>query len=268
MADVKLDEIGGTHIAAYVSARQSAGLQVSSINRELQVLRRILSVALEWGMIERASKVRMLAGERHRERVVSPEEEVRYLVAAPEPLASIAAVLVDSGLRPEECFRLQWENVWFAAGRFGAMFVPFGKTQAARRAVPLTSRGRALLDARWREAGQPKDGWVWPAPTRSGHVESSSLKKQHLKALRVSGVREFVLYSLRHTFLTRLGESGCDAWTLARIAGHSSVSISARYVHPSGDAVIAAMSRLGGHNFGHTAQASDANIETPKLLTH
>ncbi len=37
----------------------------------------------------------------------------------------------------------------------------------------------------------------------------------------------FVLYSLRHTFLTKLGESGCDAWTLARIAGHSSMAMSA-----------------------------------------
>lgn len=42
--------------------------------------------------------------------------------------------------------------------------------------------------------------------------------------------RPFVLYSLRHTFLTRLGESGCDAWTLARITGHSNVSMSSRYV--------------------------------------
>ena len=33
--------------------------------------------------------------------------------------------------------------------------------------------------------------------------------------------------------LTRLGESGCDVWTLARIAGHSNIRISQRYVHPS-----------------------------------
>ena len=65
-------------------------------------------------------------------------------------------------------------------------------------------------------------------------------------------VRPFVLYSLRHTFLTRLGESGCDVWTLARIAGHSSIGISSRYVHPSEDAVLAAMSRLGGHKIGHS----------------
>ena len=53
-----------------------------------------------------------------------------------------------------------------------------------------------------------------------------------------------MLYSLRHTFLTRLGASGCDVRTLARIAGHSSVAISARYVHPSEDAVLAAVEKL------------------------
>jgi integrase len=57
-------------------------------------------------------------------------------------------------------------------------------------------------------------------------------------------VRPFVVYTLRHTFLTRLGEAGCDAWTLARIAGHSSIAISARYVHPSNDAVMNVFSRM------------------------
>jgi Phage integrase family len=69
-------------------------------------------------------------------------------------------------------------------------------------------------------------------------------------------VRSFVLYSLRHTFLTRLGESGCDAWTLARIAGHSSVAISSRYVHLSEDAVFAAFSNLGGHNSGRSENSA------------
>jgi hypothetical protein len=58
----------------------------------------------------------------------------------------------------------------------------------------------------------------------------------------MAGLRPFEVYSIRHTFLTRLGESGCDVWTLARVAGHSNITISARYVHPSGDAVLRAMS--------------------------
>jgi len=100
---------------------------------------------------------------------------------------------------------------------------------------------------------------VWPSPTRSGHVEPSSLRKQHAKTLKGSKVRPFVLYSLRHTFLTRLGQSGCDVWTLARIAGHGSIGISARYVHPSEDAVLAAVERLGGHRIGHSQK------EAPQL---
>jgi hypothetical protein len=39
------------------------------------------------------------------------------------------------------------------------------------------------------------------------------------------------------------------AWTLARIAGHSSISISQRYVHPAEDAVLNALARLGWAKF-------------------
>jgi integrase len=173
-----------------------------------------------------------------------------YLASSSEILSAVAAVLLDTGLRPEECFRLRWESITWFNGRHGTLLVTHGKTAAARRVLPMTPRVRNILEIRWEGVGKPADGWVWSASTRSGHLEGSSLKKQHGKALRLSGVRPFVLYSLRHTFLTRLGESGCDAWTLARIAGHSSIAMSTRYVHPSEDAVLNAMSRLGGHKSG------------------
>ena len=180
------------------------------------------------------------------------------------PLASVATVLCDTGMRPEECYRLQWEYITWVNGRHGSLLVTHGKTAAARRSLPMTPRVRALLESRWEAQGKPAEGYVWSAPSKSGHIEPSSLKKQHAKALKVSKVRPFVLYSLRHTFLTRLGASGCNVWTLARIAGHSSIAISARYVHPSEDAVLTAMSRLPGHNSGHSeemqqkAQSSEA----------
>src|SRR6516165_8837235 len=268
LADCPLDGITGESVATYVAHRQSLGLQVSSINRELQVLRRALHLAAEWGVINTSPRIKMLSGERHRERIVATEEEARYLAVAHEPLVSIATVLIDTGMRPEECFRLRWESITWVNGRHGALLVTHGKTAAARRLLWMTPRVRAVFESGWNEANRPQEGWVWPAPTRSGHVESSSLKKQHVKALRESGVRLFVLYSLRHTFLTRLGESGCDAWTLARIAGHSSIGISARYVHPSEDAVLDAISRLGGHKIGHTDKPALSNGSDKSGLTH
>ena len=70
--------------------------------------------------------------------------------------------------------------------------------------------------------------WVFPAPTKAGHIDNSSTKKQHAKA--VPTMREtrayragvdaseirfwFVPYSLRHTAITRTAEDGLDAIAL------------------------------------------------------
>ena len=253
LRSISLDRLTSESVAIYVASRKKAGLAISSINAELRVLRRMLNLAREWDVLDRGPRVEMLPGEKRRERVVTPVEERKYLEKADDLLKSVAIVLIDTGLRPEECFRLSWEYVHWQTGEYGSVSVTHGKTEAARRAVPMTPRVRAILEFRHQSQSEPEEGWVWPARTKSSHIEPSSLKWQHRKALMLSKVRSFVLYSLRHTFLTRLGESGCDAWTLAKIAGHNSVAISQRYVHPSEMAVHDAMRRLTGHNTGHSA---------------
>jgi integrase len=277
LADSKLDEITSEALADFAAHRQGKGLQASTINSSLRVVRRVLRLAVDWGASESSPKIKFLAGERHRERVVTPQEEAKYLTVAPEPIASVAAVLCDTGLRPAECFRLRWEAITWMNGRNGTLLVRHGKTAAARRVLPMTPRVRGILEARWQSAGKPEEGWVWDAPTRSGHIESSSLKRQHARAFKTlaeeaaknneKAIRPFVLYNLRHTFLTRLGESGCDAWTLAWIAGHSNVSMSSRYVHPSEDAVLTAMAKLGGHKTGHTDDRVASSATTQPQLT-
>jgi integrase len=171
-------------------------------------------------------------------------------------LHDVSLVLFDTGMRPEECHCLRWENINWEGGRNGVLLITKGKTKAARRALPLSPRIRIALETRWKTAGKPDEGWVWPAETKDEHINHDSVKLQHKKALRLAKIRPFEVYSIRHTFLTRLGESGCDTWTLARIAGHSNISISQRYVHPSEDAVLNALSRLGRHNSGHSAEHS------------
>jgi integrase len=277
LADAPLDGITGELASDFAAYRLREGMQVATANNSLRVLRRILNLAVEWGVLATSPKIKVLPGERRRERVIAPEEEARYLGAAPEPLASIATVLTDTGMRPEECFRLRWEHVTWVNGRNGALLVTHGKTSAARRVIPMTPRVRLVLESRWDGAGKPEDGWVWPTATRSGHVEPSSLRKQHSGTFRRIAeeatknnqrpVRPFVLYSFRHSFLTRLGQPGCDTWTLARIAGHSSIGISARYVHPSEDAVLQAISRLGGHKFGHN-ENQPAQLPVAKETTN
>lgn len=207
----------------------------------------------------------MLPGERRRERVLSGAEEERYLAEAAPLLRDVTTILIDCGLRPEECSRLKWENV-----RDGCIEIEYGKTDNARRRVPLSQRVTALLTMRSTDATSE---WVFPAPTRSGHIEPGSLKRQHWLACegkqnrlenerrahgqpKKSNVEPFVLYALRHTCLTRWAPH-MDPFILARLAGHRDMSTTKRYVHPQEQNTRAAIERarsaLGGHKNGHSS---------------
>jgi integrase len=261
LSGLRLDEITSETIAGYAAGRQAdrshkvriRTVAISSINRELRVIRRVLHLAVEWGELEKCPSVQMISGEKRRERVIGDEELERYLTCASPLLADLATILHDTGLRPDEAHRLGWEDITFVNGRHGNLRVRYGKTVAARRQLPLTPRVRALLAARWDNAGHPEEGWVFPAPTKSGHIDHSSVKKQHRTALKLSGVRSFVLYSLRHTFATRVAPH-VDAWTLCKIMGWASLSVAMTYIHTPEDRVLDAFSALEGrHNTGHSA---------------
>jgi Phage integrase, N-terminal SAM-like domain len=84
LANTALDAITAELIGGFIAKRRAAGYQVSSINRVLQVLRRMLKLAEEWGKVPKAAKVSLQPGERRRERVLSSDEEMRYMKAASE----------------------------------------------------------------------------------------------------------------------------------------------------------------------------------------
>ena len=95
-------------------------------------------------------------------------------------------------------------------------------------------------------------------PTAGGHVfhrtdgspwPNSHLGQQHSRVRALLKMpSDFVLHSLRHTFGTRLGEPGADAFTIMRLMGHSTVTVSQRYVHPSPEALELAYERLTAMN--------------------
>jgi integrase len=70
-------------------------------------------------------------------------------------------------------------------------------------------------------------------PGRKGKpILVTSLDHQHANVRELLKMPEdFVVHSLRRTMLTRLGLLGVDAFTM-KIVGHSSITISQRYVHP------------------------------------
>src|ERR1035437_7610926 len=144
-------------------------------------------------------------------------------------------IILEEGFRPGEVFALQWPHVSFEQM---AIAIVSGKSKAARRILPMTPRVHGLLLSRYESAGKPAAGFVFPSASKSGHLEQDTTKDHHAKALEDSKVTAFVPYVLRHTALTRLGErAGGDIFVLARIAGHSTISVTQRYIHPQADAI-------------------------------
>jgi integrase len=148
---------------------------------------------------------------------LTPAEEAVYLKYAAPLLHDVAVILLDCGLRPEECFRLEWSSV-----RDGVIEIQYGKTDNARRRIPMSQRVAAVLEMR---NTVNESRWVFPAPTKSGHMEPSTIKKPHAKACKGGSkddektgekrydVQRFPLYTLRHTCLTRWAPH-MDPWTL------------------------------------------------------
>jgi integrase len=156
-------------------------------------------------------------------------------------LRDVATILIDCGLRPEECFRLKRANI-----RDGLLEFHYGKTDNARRRIPLPNRVAAILDMR---STASESDWVFPAPTISGHIEPSSLKKPHAKACTRAKIEQFPLYTFRHTYLTRWAPK-MDPWSLAYLAGHRDMAITKRYIHPQTETLREAMESTNGAQGG------------------
>lgn len=257
-AKLALDQITEEHIEAFAARRHNGGtLAVNTVNSTLRMLKRVFRMAIKFKLIKASPLIEKLRGEKHRDYVVPKLDQAKYLAAAPELLCEVATILFDTGMRPTELYSLAWENInWEGTkkAKFGTLFIAQGKSAAARRTLPMTPKVRTVLETRWESAGKPIDGFVFPADTECGRITKSSLAKQEGRTFKVMAafakahiqhpVKRFVLYSIRHTFLTRLGASGCPVHTLMRIAGHSSIAMSQRYVHPEHAAVLDAMEQL------------------------
>ena len=216
----------------------------ATVNRSLATLRKLLRLAHEWRLVNRVPRVRLLPGERNREFILTHAQERLYLEMAAQPLKDVAALILDTGLRIGEALALEWPDIHLepaSGAKFGYLRVRDGKSRFARRNVPLTARVCAMLESRKAEF----KGLSVFAESAARPMLNSSLDHLHREqrvALKMSG--EFVLHSLRHTYGTRLGEAGADAFTIMRLMGHSSVTVSQRYVHPTPEALETAVERL------------------------
>lgn len=210
------------------NAKDGSIVSPATVNRALTTLKKLFHHAEKcgYGLSNPTRGVEFLNEGAGRTRVVSFEEEIAYFAKASQPLKDIAQVILDTGLRPEEVFRIRVENLHFGEK---TIFNPFGKTKAARRKVTMTEDVLQLLKQRANKAS----AFLFPAKGDPGRP-IGSVRKAHDAAIEKAGIKDhFKLYDFRHTFATRSVAAGVDLPTLSAILGHTSIQMTMRYVHPA-----------------------------------
>lgn len=161
-----------------------------------------------------------------REVIYSKQQEDCLLALAPQPLHDVPMIIFDAGMRPEEVFRMQVRHIDFMGRN---IIVEKGKTEKARRCVPLSDRCMEMLKVR--VAGKNSEAWVFPSTrAQAGHIVT--VEKQFLAVRIKMGLdKRFVLYSARHTFGTHVSRTG-NLKLAKAVLGHSDVRTAMRYMHP------------------------------------
>jgi integrase len=170
-------------------------------------------------------------------RVLTYDEQGKYLTKATSTLRDVATVMLETGMRPEEVYRIQPENVHLPEGY---VFNPYGKTKAAKRRIKLTAAAKSVLSKRMAECKGP---YLFP---HAADVNRSvpKVNNAHDRAVKDSKVSRFRLYDLRHTWATRAAEAGIDLVTLAAMLGHSKINMVLRYAHPTQEHQTKAMEKM------------------------
>jgi len=233
--------------------RKSTGKRIrpATLNRELACLRIMFNHANKAGanVTNPVCKLgaKALTEDNEQTRVLTYGEQGRYLEAATPFLRDVATLMLETGMRPDEVYRITPENVNLAGG---FLFIPFGKTKAARRRVPLTTTAKSVL-ARRMAVEAP---FLFPCDTDAKRPVPK-VNNAHGRAVKASKVAKFRLYDLRHTWATRAAESGIDLVTLAALLGHSKINMVLRYAHPSQEHQARSVERLEQFNAARQMEA-------------
>ncbi|MEA2174719.1 MAG: hypothetical protein QOD00_2311 [Blastocatellia bacterium] len=193
----------------------------STVNRYLQVLSRVLSMAFENGIIDSnpMSRVKRLREPEPRQRYLnqySDDEEERLMKALAvygEHLVALAELDLEVGMRLGELLNAHWADVDQIAQHIFVMKTKNDKP----RLIPLTVRALEILKHLRQDA---------PDEERIFDSKRTGRKRRQLmvcfeQAVKAAGISDFHFHDLRHTFATRLRAANVHEYDIADWLGHS-----------------------------------------------
>jgi integrase len=259
LADAPLDRIDESLIEAFkmwavknVETVDRKPVAKDTINRYVGALRKALRYAhFKLKLIDKLPVFDMYQWAEPRDYVFSQEEYEHWLNSSPEPLKSAPILARNCGICRGEMIALQKDSVVLLESHDSDGF--FGEIEI-RRGLKRTCRRRTLkINRQMRDALQALIAksicaHMFTTPDSAERQLSRNTLSQQACRMKAKGSvhKDSGLHTLRHTFLTEMGEL-TDPFTLQRIAGHNDIKTTMRYVHPQKRAIESAFKKLFGN---------------------
>jgi integrase len=227
---MKANEIKPSMIEAYQQRRLSevtyrgTPYKPASINREVEVMRRIFNLAIREDMVTKNPcwKVTRLSEKNARARVLSQEEFERLIKELPQHAADIVTVGYYTGMRAGEIFALTWDRVNMKEGYFN--LTPEHTKTGEARDVYFNKAAKEILE-RLRKVRQISHKFVF---TYRGKPVKS-IKYSLTRGLEEVEIEDFRFHDLRHTFVSNARKAGVDRTVIMKLTGHKTLSMFTRY---------------------------------------
>ncbi|MBI4402812.1 MAG: tyrosine-type recombinase/integrase [Deltaproteobacteria bacterium] len=181
--------------------------------------------------------------------IVSEADQKKVLLAAKPWVRDPLWLAMQTGTRRNEIVNLRWGSVHLKDGYFIIEMSEGFRTKTRKsRQIPLTPAmavmfTRLLREARSRDRAKPNDCVFVTATGR--RILPDRLTREARKLLkRVLNKKQGAVHIWRHSALTLMLRKGADIETVRRLAGHSSLNITQRYVHSNDVTMLDAMKKL------------------------
>ena len=130
-----------------------------------------------------------------------------------------------TGLRLGETRHLRLEDVEWSRKVITLRHTKNGKL----RRVPVCDKAFVLLTEQRQYLGD--EGWVFPGKGTDNPVAEP--RRLQIRICEAAGIPPFTIHEMRHTFATKLIESGADIHTVKDLLGHSTIKVTSLYLHSS-----------------------------------
>jgi len=218
-------------------------LSNSSVNRELELLSRIFSFAIERGEIDSNpfKGVKKLPMNNLLTRYLTEDEERRLMAVLTNRrahLLPIVLIALHTGMRRGEILSLRWEQVDFVRESIYLLHTKSGKP----RTVPMNAVVKDAMSEVRKDAGGFEYVFLNP---RTGKP-LTDIKNAFNAALKEAGIEGLRFHDLRHTAGTRMADANAPITAIAEILGHRDIHTTMRYAHATDEGKRRAVKSLEG----------------------